>query len=745
MSNIGNGIVVPNLPGFTPARTNRKTKTQNFVYVNGYAIEKAQMPRADIGNRLDELARTKQAASDSQSSRPFRPGQSRMPAWLAHDRQVLAFQAYFKEAVNESAGEDHRIRKCEITFYLSDQSIAITEHKRENSGIPQGQFIKRHKIPLDGETRYVNLHDLKIGNTVTVYTRTFYIYACNGSTRKFLKESGMQVLPDQQVPDDAYTKRRSLVKENETGADSTVYRGMQKSAIKDFVEASMGKSMSQMNLKQFLKNDGRVLRFYCQWDDTAALYGMLHDYTLHYFLADDTIEILEVHEANSGAAEFPRLLNRQKLSKAIRALKPLGTKPGDDKDGCYHWKDLNIGISIRLFGRNVMLLDADPSTRDYYQTKGIMLGPGKAKKVILKPVVPEQEPPPPNGYGSEEDSLGSCHSLMPQPPKRDFVKLLSKARTNLKFSAKFDNTDHVVRTSDMDRKFVVTFFLADDTVAVFEPQRRNSGIVGGKFLKRQKLMNSRGKAMMPEDFFVGARVSLGSHMFLIDDIDEFSLKYMEQNKADFPMANIKVILRKLLRMLGNESGPIEEVFNTVDKDGSGFITMGELEELLGRYFNSCELTKQEVLTIMRFFDKDKSGKIEIAEFVGRIRNPNFDDDEARSFFQSGADHTTDYEKVVKGAQVMDVAAQETEKSLDYFHKSKAKPSEQPKLLQMFRITDKSMTGNLYTRRVKQDLLITQAGLSPMDAERVMKYYFPYNKPEDPISYCAFNAMLKARQ
>lgn len=36
---------------------------------------------------------------------------------------------------------------------------------------------------------------------------------------------------------------------------------------------------------------------------------------IHYFLADDTVEIREVHEPNDGRDPFPVLLCRQKLAK----------------------------------------------------------------------------------------------------------------------------------------------------------------------------------------------------------------------------------------------------------------------------------------------------------------------------------------------------------------------------------------------------------------------------------------------
>lgn len=53
-------------------------------------------------------------------------------------------------------------------------------------------------------------------------------------------------------------------------------------------------------LKQFLDHDRHVLRFYCYWDDTESMFGDPREMVLHYFLADDTIEIREIIPQNSG-------------------------------------------------------------------------------------------------------------------------------------------------------------------------------------------------------------------------------------------------------------------------------------------------------------------------------------------------------------------------------------------------------------------------------------------------------------
>lgn len=49
----------------------------------------------------------------------------------------------------------------------------------------------------------------------------------------------------------------------------------------------------------------------------------------------------------------------------------------------------------------------------------------------------------------------------------------------LRFTARF-NTQV---PEDVDRRFIISYYLADDTISIFEPAQKNSGIVEGKFLE----------------------------------------------------------------------------------------------------------------------------------------------------------------------------------------------------------------------------------------------------------------------
>jgi len=68
------------------------------------------------------------------------------PTFVKLDKQVLRFYGYFKESVTESVVENYRIRQVVVNYYLDDGTISITEPKQQNSGIPQGIFLKRQMV-----------------------------------------------------------------------------------------------------------------------------------------------------------------------------------------------------------------------------------------------------------------------------------------------------------------------------------------------------------------------------------------------------------------------------------------------------------------------------------------------------------------------------------------------------------------------------------------------------------------------
>lgn len=131
-----------------------------------------------------------------------------------------------------------------------------------------------------------------------------------------------------------------------------------------------------------------------------------------------------------------------------------------------------------------------------------------------------------NGFGDETDSLGYVYRLDPKPPKKDFFKYVDNDKVILRYTAKMNTTI----PEDTERRFVISYFLADNTLSIYEPPKRNSGIAEGKFLERRKYRNTTGlrEFIEPTDLAVGGTVTINSHSFQLLSADDFTIEW---NKA----------------------------------------------------------------------------------------------------------------------------------------------------------------------------------------------------------------------
>lgn len=83
-----------------------------------------------------------------------------------------------------------------------------------------------------------------------------------------------------------------------------------------------------------------------------------------------------------------------------------------------------------MYGRKVILTDCDSFTKEYYRTKygmdtfNRLEQPEDGDFMELR----SRDLPPWNGIGSYEDSEGNCRTVIPQTPKKDYFKMLSKGK-----------------------------------------------------------------------------------------------------------------------------------------------------------------------------------------------------------------------------------------------------------------------------------------------------------------------------
>mmetsp|Transcript_50377 Transcript_50377/g.93171 ORF Transcript_50377/g.93171 Transcript_50377/m.93171 type:complete len:623 (+) Transcript_50377:87-1955(+) len=506
------------------------------------------------------------------------------PAWLKHDKQVLRFYAFFQESVNERAEENSRYRHCIINYYMEDGTMNINEPKVENSGIVQGQLIKRHRIPKADGLGLLGPDDIRIGEQVEIYGRVFYITGCDRFTRWFYEENGVELLPDEGHPEDQWTQTYKVRKTYEMAGkplSRLVVEG------KKLVEVLLGQPPVDRKLVQFLENDRKVLRFQGYWDDPTP-YGMRIYFIVHYYLADNTIEVNEAHCRNSGRDGFPVFFKRGKLNKNyhINAY-PGMLEPDEDP---YMPEDLIVGESISILGRKVVLYNCDDFTRSFYEA---YLGIDQRERAIDVSDAPKRHLvlnyPPHNGIGLDEDSLMNCKALAPKAAKVDLVRLMTLSGEILRYEAKLANNQH----EDEIRKFIIGVFPADFKVAVWEVQQRNSGFTAGKFREKARFKNpATGKYFQLEDFYVGQTVTISAQPFEILRADEHTLQYMENNPQLYPYADVLAVARKVL--------PLRDHPEMQDPSGIDPDKLKDLTDAAG-----IDLVDHEIITLLRRFPVDE--------------------------------------------------------------------------------------------------------------------------------------------
>merc|ERR1719181_1839442 len=366
-----------------------------------------------------------------------------------------------------------------------------------------------------------------------------------------------------------------------------------------------------------------VLRFYLAWDDRRSLYGELRPFVLHYYLADDSMEILEVRRANAGRDPFPLFLKRGKVYKNIESYLHIDaptthTTQLIDRTGrvdpgtmeTFTEADFAVGREVQINGATFLIYGCDEFTRDYYT---------KVYGVYFEdiPVVfdesaerPQVVIPPHVAPGSEEDSLGSFLYLIPKVPKKNFRRMMENDRKILRFMARLD-TD---APEDQGRIFVIKYFLADDTVAAFEPPQKNSGIIGGKFIQRGRVKKPNSHEYCTQaDFYTGARIEFNKFGFMLYQADEYSLSYMESDPESHPMSDINYIAEQLGPVLKEKSGALIASFKVADPAATGFVSYDALQDILSE--NDMELNDQVLITLMRRYDYGKNGNIKYADLM----------------------------------------------------------------------------------------------------------------------------------
>ncbi|GAB9470613.1 hypothetical protein Gpo141_00007854 [Globisporangium polare] len=624
----------------------------------------AKVNQVRLSNQVPDVPRSARGSATavdraSAASTKYRVDATQ-PKWITNDRQVLRFYGYFQEKALENGRETLRTRRVVLCFYLSDSALSISEPRVANSGMAQGEFMKRTVASKPNGAKF-SPEDFTVGGNVRLYGRVFHLVDCDEATRTFYDEAlGAPLASPRKYPDDL----SSHVDEIE--AIKLRLRARTASAAESKAEAT----------RKFHENGQKVLRFFVSWHDPHPLYPETRKYVLHYYLCDDTIEVIEPREGGQrgqqqlhhqqqqqqqmggGGHHFAVLISRRRVVRddsnqvqTLLAERPTGKALLTDRD-------LRCGEWVTILSRKFLLEDCDPFTREYYltthgvtqescelQASAADVKPSKWKLFQAKAHVNSRSLAE-TGLGQPGISPALLQRLQSHVQDNQELSISNKRTTmsnsyptlvvpttadnsldrkQLRFRAKF----HSLSKSDLNfgREFTLTYFLEDDTLCVFEPRVKNSGVAGGRFLDRgrfRKCLDRHGagdttsresqkerSAYCASDFYVGAIVrfefSPNQRLELVE-ADQQTLSYCESHPELFPYSNSKLVIEILAKaLLGSKSSAdlLRRECRSVDKTGKRVLTLDEFRRVLDRFRLVELLNGQQLLTLARKFASEQ--------------------------------------------------------------------------------------------------------------------------------------------
>ncbi|CAH1104815.1 unnamed protein product [Psylliodes chrysocephalus] len=518
---------IPKLPGysFTDPTKQKFHVSQTFNIRNGYRIARNNF--CGIGGT--EIASNSARFVGANDCIRFDPsltyGRTKTdvpplfkPHYALYANRNLSFDGFFKQGILDSPNEFYRVRRVRILYYLEDDTISVFEPPLRNSGINQGRIVKRGRVPKNEKGDHWHWKDLNVGLDIMLYGIVYHTVNCDKWTREYMASQGLIMNEPEEMPEDPYIFDRQIkAKSNFTKTKSNVDK-----------------------LRKFLEYDGKVLRFKAVWDDRENEYGELMRFEIFYFLSDDTVSVKEIHRKNDGRDPYCMLLRKVKLPKRYNDTPPsypaiyLELTPAEVTE-YYQPINFQIGETIFVLGRDMLLYDCDKFTRDYFQKA---LGITQKEAFSIEDPVPPKPPkpmPPHDGFGSLEDSFQNTKTFIIKPYRKNFTMSTVNANKYLKYEMVMD----AVHPEDTIRRFVMMYSLGDGTCKIREPPIKNSGIMGGTYLRPTMLIKPGSERLNPDyytpvDFYIGAMISIFKQRFIIVGADLYVYRYMMANNDKFP-------------------------------------------------------------------------------------------------------------------------------------------------------------------------------------------------------------------
>ncbi|CAJ1986481.1 DUF1126 repeat-containing protein [Leishmania donovani] len=420
------------------------------------------------------------------------------------DDKVLRFYAFFSEPAPEAGAASFWHRRVVISFFPVDDTILIEEPRIINSGLDGGVFLKRQKVVADPRQReqfpgeeYVSLNFFNVGNSVRLNATDFFLYDCDDFTRDFLTALGIEVGAPVECPDDLFMSEYGRYQER---LKSGKFGLLSQDSSADEVEHSV----------RFIRDGGKMLRFYAILDERDSVpAGMVRRLEVMLFVEDNSIAIVQRQSSPESCQGLylsrcwlPKSGSVAKANELTFAHRVNGQREPDMgiPDAYYRDVDLDVGVTLNVFGRSVLLYDCDDYTREFFMERyGVSLRPpvdvssyfqGDGRRTVLG-----TEAPTKSLLGDGVKSVVGKPATAADAGDADGGVAVSSA--NAAAAAKGTPTDTLrfravlarpANHDDEQRRFTVTYYTNSEEFMVYESAYPKAGINGGCMWKRRKVM-----------------------------------------------------------------------------------------------------------------------------------------------------------------------------------------------------------------------------------------------------------------
>merc|ERR1719183_1040546 len=123
-------------------------------------------------------------------------------------------------------------------------------------------------------------------------------------------------------------------------------------------------------------------------------------------------------------------------------------------------------------------------------------------------------------------------------------------------------------------------------------------------------------------------------------MDEYTRKTFENPDVVHKKFDLAVVMEKVREAMRQQFPLIRDIFRRFDEDADGVLTLAEFKALIARF--GFQLSDEEVMIIMRHFDRRQDGQVSYNEFCDAVLDEDYTTDMLKTKTHLQQLHDPDY-------------------------------------------------------------------------------------------------------